>query len=254
MSRVTRPAVMLAVAVACALVFSGAANAAPLPHYGPTTCKGGKIRSGSYASLRITGVCTLGNRAYTVVRGNLVVGSHGILNAITHGRLVVWRNLNVLPGGAVGLGCSPNVGCDVTTHDHIQGNVIANGALAMIFHSNRIDGRIEQTGGGGGVNCNPVLFGGPAYSTYEDNRVGGNLTVSGLHSCWFGLFRNTVGGTVRDSYNTFADPDANEVQTNTIAGDLICRGNNPPPQQGDSQGLLNTVGGMKVGQCNKPGI
>ena len=88
MSRVTRPAVMLAVAVACALVFSGAANAAPLPHYGPTTCKGGKIRSGSYASLRITGVCTLGNRAYTIVRGNLVVGNHGILNAITHGHLV----------------------------------------------------------------------------------------------------------------------------------------------------------------------
>jgi hypothetical protein len=220
--------VLLTAAVACALLFSGAANAAPLPHYGPTTCKGGKIRSGSYASLRIAGVCTLGNRAYTVVRGNLVVGNHGILNAITHGRLVVWRNLEVLPGGAVGLGCSPNVGCDVTTHDHIQGSVIANNALAMIFHSNRIDGRIEQTGGGGGVNCNPVLFGGPAYSTYEDNRVGGNLTVSGLHSC--------------------------EVQTNTIAGDLICRGNNPPPQQGDSGGLLNIVAGQKIGQCNKPGI
>jgi len=53
-SRVTRPAVILAAAVACALLFSGAANAAALPHYGPTTCKGGKIRSGSYASLRIT--------------------------------------------------------------------------------------------------------------------------------------------------------------------------------------------------------
>ena len=44
------------------------------------------------------------------------------------------------------------------------------------------------------------------------------------------------------------------MQTNTIAGDLICRGNNPPPQQGDSAGLLNTVAGMKIGQCNKPGI
>ena len=135
MSRVTRPAVMLAAAVACALVFSGAANAAPLPHYGPTTCKGGKIRSGSYASLRITGVCTLGNRAYTVVRGNLVVGNHGILNAITpRAPRGVAQPRTSVPGGAVGLGCSPAVGCDVTTHDHIQGNVIANGALAMIFH------------------------------------------------------------------------------------------------------------------------
>ena len=34
-----------------------------------------------------------------------------------------------------------------------------------------------------------------------------------MRSCWFGLFRNTVGGTVRDSHNTFADPDANEVIT-----------------------------------------
>jgi len=253
-SRVTRPAVMLAVAVACALVFSGAANAAPLPHYGPTTCKGGKIRSGSYASLRITGVCTLGNRAYTIVRGNLVVGHHGVLNAITHGHLGVWGNLKVRSGGAVGLGCSPAIGCDVTTHDHIQGNVIADGALAMIFHSNRIDGNYVQTGGGGGVNCNPVLLGGPAYTTNEDSRIGGNVTITGLRSCWMGMFRNHVGGTVRIKYNRFADPDADEIQTNTIAGDLICRGNTPPPQQGDSAGLLNTVAGMKIGQCNKPGI
>jgi len=26
------------------------------------------------------------------------------------------------------------------------------------------------------------------------------------------------------------------------------------PQQGDSGGLLNTVAGQKIGQCNKPGI
>ena len=126
MSRVTRPAVILAAAVACALLFSGAANAAPLPHYGPTTCKGGKIRSGSYASLRITGVCTLGNRAYTVVRGNLVVGHHGLLNAITPRTPRCVGQPEGSPGGAVGLGCSPAAGCDVTTHDHIQGNVIAD--------------------------------------------------------------------------------------------------------------------------------
>jgi hypothetical protein len=253
-SRVTRPAVILAAAVACALLFSGAANAAALPHFGPTTCTGGKIRSGSYASLRITGVCTLGNRAYVVVRGNVVVGHHGGLNAITMGHIGVWDDMIVRSGGSVGLGCSPAAGCSATTHDHIQGDVLASAPLAMIFHSNRIDGRIVQTGGGGGVNCNPVLFGGPAFSTYEDNRVGGNITVRWMRSCWFGLFRNQVGGTVRDLHNTFADPDANEVQTNTIAGDLICRGNNPAPQQGDSGGLLNIVAGMKIGQCNKPGI
>ena len=68
------------------------------------------------------------------------------------------------------------------------------------------------------------------------------------------MFRNHIGGTVRIKFNTFADPDADEIQTNTIAGDLICRGNTPPPQQGDSAGLVNIVAGMKIGQCNKPGI
>ena len=111
-----------------------------------------------------------------------------------------------------------------------------------------------QTGGGGGVNCNPSLMGGPAYTTNEDSRFGGNVTITGLRSCWMGMFRNHIAGTVRIKFNTFADPDADEIQTNTIAGDLICRGNTPPPQQGDSAGLLNTVAGMKIGQCNKPGI
>jgi hypothetical protein len=45
------------------------------------------------------------------------------------------------------------------------------------------------------------------------------------------------------------DTDSNEVVTNTINGNLICQGNSPAVQFGDSGGLPNTVGGHKLGQC-----
>jgi hypothetical protein len=249
---IRRALVPLAVAVA-ALVFAGGAGATTnaLQHYGPKTCNGSILRSGSYASLHVTGPCKLSDHAYVVVRGNVVVGHHGLFDAITMGHIGVWGSMYVRSGGGVGLGCSPAAGCSVTTHDHIQGDVIANGALAMIFHSNRIDGRIYQSGGGGGVNCNNVLMGGPAFTTYEDNKVGGDVTVRWMRSCWFGFFRNHVAGTVRINHNTFADPDADEVQTNVIAGDLICRANSPAPQTGDSGGSVNIVAGSKIGQCSK---
>ena len=50
--------------------------------------------------------------------------------------------------------------------------------------------------------------------------------------------------------NVLADPDGNEYVTNTIHGSLICSGNSPAPQQGDSEGLLNIVTGRKGGQCS----
>lgn len=49
--------------------------------------------------------------------------------------------------------------------------------------------------------------------------------------------------------NTMADPDANEVLTNQIAGNMICTGNSPADQFGDSHGSSNVVGGFAVGQC-----
>jgi hypothetical protein len=246
--------VILAAAVACALLFSGAANAAALPHYGPTTCKGGTIRSGSYASLRITGVCTLGNHAYVVVRGNVVVGHHGGLNAITMGHIGVWDDMIVRSGGIVGLGCSPAAGCSATTHDHIQGDVLASAPLAMIFHSNRIDGRIVQMGGGWGRELQQRAVRRPGIQHLR-GQPGGRQHHGALDAQLLVRHIPKPGGRhgARLAQHV-RRPDANEVQTNTIAGDLICRGNNPAPQQGDSGGLLNIVAGQKIGQCNEPGI
>jgi len=53
--------------------------------------------------------------------------------------------------------------------------------------------------------------------------------------------------TLDDNIN--ADPDAMEVVSNVIFGDLSCFGNSPPPQVGDSGGRPNVVFGRKLGQC-----
>ena len=46
------------------------------------------------------------------------------------------------------------------------------------------------------------------------------------------------------------DPDSTEVQTNTIAGNLICFGNTPGAQVNPTdKGQPNIVGGKAIGQC-----
>jgi hypothetical protein len=106
-------------------------------------------------------------------------------------------------------------------------------------------------GGGGGVNCDSqdALFGSPAYATFEDMSVGGNVTISHWQSCWLGLFRTTVGRNVSFHDNVTADPDGNEVQTSIIKGNLDCYGDSPAAQQGDSGGDPNVALGTVTGEC-----
>ena len=77
--------------------------------------------------------------------------------------LTVGQNLRVSANGALVLGCEPgafpcfndpdqNVGT-LLTHLVIGGNLIAEGALALITHANQINGNVIVSGGGGGVNC-----------------------------------------------------------------------------------------------------
>jgi hypothetical protein len=79
--------------------------------------------------------------------------------------------------------------------------------------------------------------------------VGGNLVIRRLHSCWLGVIRNHVGGSVQLVGNRFGDPDAMEIVTNHVAGNLACFNNNPAAQVGDSQGDQNIVLGQKRGEC-----
>jgi hypothetical protein len=237
------------------------------------SCAGGPL-AGAYSSLTITGFCGVESGNVTV-SGNLTVASGGVLFAAFAGSdLKIGRNLLVQTGGIVILGCEPGpFTCfndlnpagtpGFQTHDSVGHNLVADGAIMVLVHASSIGGQVVQSGGGGGVNCQLLPFGPPAYTTYEDNTIGGSVVVDGLHTCWAGFFRNTVAGNVSWNNNItwdgtpeppgdptlHGDEDGNEISANTISGNLNCFANFPAIQFGDSAGIPNTVAGNVRGQC-----
>jgi hypothetical protein len=121
-------------------------------------------------------------------------------------------------------------------------------------HNSWFGRNIVQLGGGGGLTCKPQgvfkHFHSPVYSDYEDSWIGGSLVVKHLHSCWLGVIRNWIGHSAVVSHNKMKDPDANEVVTNVVHQNLICFGNRPKVQFGDSHGKPNRVGGHALGECS----
>ena len=111
----------------------------------------------------------------------------------------------------------------------------------------------------GSAQADPTI--GPPICPGPETAVSGtygNLVVTGWKGAWFGVMRNTVHKNVILLKNVgltiseeTGEPDSSEIVTNTISGSLICFGNNPAPQIGDSGGSPNTVGGLKIGQCKK---
>jgi hypothetical protein len=266
--------------------------ARPLPPSAPQggwfdnvyNCRGGDIPPGTYSWVVVTGQCYM--PAGTIsIRGDLTVAPGALLDAVTPGDPVagpvvpatvfVGGNVWVGAGAVLLLGCSPNISCSSPpgiTNDRIGGNLSGSGALGVVVHSASIGGSVDLLGGGGGANCNstpptpPSTTGAPApwsddasldytpvYSDFEDTTVGGNLTVSGLQSCWLGTLRVQVGGSTTIVNNTMADPDAMEVGSNLINGNMTCFGNSAggvaTVQFGDGGAAPNLVGGWAAGQC-----
>jgi hypothetical protein len=249
-----------------------------------TTCAGTQaspatLAGGTYSSVTVTGVCGV-NGGQVVVTGNVTVeGPNGALVATfarnAHGAgtsgITVHGSILVNNGATLFLGCfassspcndDPNKNTNPTLNspDVVNGDVIATNALALIVHDSAIVGDVRDSGGGGGAftgpgkNCTPTgifnKFGSPVFSDFEDSIIGGNVSVVGLQTCWLGALRDKVGGSVSFLNNTMADPDASEILTSTIQGNLICAGNLPANQFGDSHGSPDTVGGFANGQCS----
>lgn len=127
----------------------------------------------------------------------------------------------------------------------ILGGVHATNAASVQIHFTAISGGVDIHGGSG-------PFGPPfdvTFTTIEDSQINGPVVIEGYNGFWMGFIRNNVAGTVTLRNNVLADPDGNEYVTNIINGDLICSGNSPAPQAGDSEGELNIVTGAKKGQC-----
>jgi hypothetical protein len=226
------------------------AGAAAVAHHGNVTCAGGAVSAGTYTSLRVTGACTLPASGNVTVRHDVVVTSTGLFNAATPAKLVVKGDVLVRHHGMTAIGCSPDVGCAALGADVIGGSLHAQGAWAVIVHGTSIGGSATIRGGGRTLDCSVTApFGAPYYSVVEDSSVAGNLVIRGLHTCWTGVIRDHVGGTVRLIGNRFGDPDADEVVTNVIGGNLDCFDNIAAPHVGDSMGQPNVVAGQERGEC-----
>lgn len=244
---------------------------------GSYTCSGTfgnpGVLAGTHSSVVVKGACFVSSGTPAVVRHNLTIQAGGALNAAFGGSdLKVGGNIVVRAGGILVLGCEPfaftcfndpdQSGGTLATHDTVGGNLVAKDALMVLAHNNKIEGDVTQSGGGGGVNCSTFPLGPngpPAYSTYEDNTVGGKLSVSGLQSCWLGVIRNNVGDNVNVINDQLADPDAIEINSNHIEGDLNCRGNSFVwdsaeasfgPSLWPRTQTPNTVDGERTGQCD----
>jgi hypothetical protein len=241
----------------CALLAVGvwAGSAESDPTFVPICPSLGTAVSGSYSNLTITGNAYVDNGATLTVSGNLTIAPGGCLDAFSLGTVNVGGNLFVGQGAILGLGCTPgSIGpgppCNgQTTNDTVGGSIVADQALTMYLDGDTINGSVISNGGGPGLDGQFLNF------PVKDNTIGGNLIMQGWQGGWIGALRNNVGGNVIFSDNaSVQDPDSSEVVTNTISGNLICFGNSPAVQVGDSGGSPNTVGGHKLGQCAAPGL
>jgi hypothetical protein len=261
MGGMTRKFGSLAALVVAAGALQGVAPTASFAA-GAATCSGGSVAAGSYSSLTINGFCTV-DAGTVSVSHDLTVAPAGELVAAFGGSDVhVGGNLTVQSNGVLILGCEPEAFVclndphprhgTLVTNDTIGLNLTTVGALAVIVHATKIGLNEVVHGGGGGVTCDstiPNIPGPPAYIDFEDTTVGGNAIIQGVQSCWAGFIRDTVGGNVIYQHNAFADPDASELTTNTVDGNMICSGNSPQVQFGDSHGTPNVVGGHALGEC-----
>lgn len=279
--KVSRFAVGSALAVSGLVLGTGSASAhataAPDSCTGTLSAPG--LLAGAYpGDVTIHGVCQA-NGGAAKVGGNLILSPGSALNAtfalndVTHsGRssLKVGGDIRVMKNAVLAMGCLPlhspcsddphaATGGTLTGDNHVAGNVVGSEALGILVHASEIGGDARQHGGGGGQSAMTCAvptsgvfsqIGSPVFSDYEDTRVGGNLGVSRLQTCWFGAIRDHVAGNVAVKDNTFGDPDADEVHSNTIDGNITCHGNTPAVQYGDAtNGVPNKVAGTAEGEC-----
>ena len=209
-----RTSILGAVVGVAALAASAPASAAP----GPTTCDG-RLNAGTYGQVVVRAGATCFSDGPVTIRGGL----------------------EVMQGATFVLGSEDSTGSTGT----ISGGVHATDAASVQIHFATISGGLDIQGGSG-------PFGGPfevTFNAIEDNQVNGGVTIEGYDGFWQGFIRNDVNGSVVLDDNVLADPDGNEIVTNTIRGSLDCTGNSPAPQVGDSEGSPNVVTGSATGQC-----
>src|SRR5690349_7946145 len=111
MEKAIRVRIVGALAVAAALSVAAGpatANAAGPNRPASYTCVGGEIPSGSYASITVTGMCSVAADAVISVVGNVNVAAGAMLDAQSApSTITVGRNVTAAAGSLLGLGCQP---------------------------------------------------------------------------------------------------------------------------------------------------
>lgn len=245
---------------------------------GPTafTCSGGTLQApqvipaGTYKSVTVSdGFCVM-QGTYSIT-GGLTVKPGAFLDAAVffgfppynygvpcNVFVKVSGGVRVGQGAALYFGNSGDTGCP-SSNDVVKGGIISTGAESVVVHGTTVSGGFTVQGGGGGTSCQPTALSpfGP-YSNLEDSHVNGAVSFSGLSTCWTGIIRNTVNGTVSVNNNTMGDPDAIEIGLNHINGTLACSGNAlafpgpggvPTNSFDGSPPNPNVVTGAETGQC-----
>jgi hypothetical protein len=242
-------------AVAGALALSAAPAMAAGPGAPPAyTCTGGEIPSGDYASITVTGACSVPADAVISVVGNVNVESGAILDAqAAPSTITVGRNVTAAAGSLVGLGCQPPSytgnsahECMVEPEGHsmidVKGNVTGTDSLAVLLNGVTVKGNVTLTGGGSDIPW-----------SIKNNKIAGNLTVSGQTADWLGVLFNEISGNTMLTDITVNDvhPGAPGVYVvrNTIGKNLTCTGLTPGVSGGFVPGSVNVVGRNANGQC-----
>lgn len=257
-----------------------AATAKPVKVCNGTLKKPGVLVGNVSMNVVVKGGCEVKNGSatvkgsVTVTRGSTfaAVSGHNDKTTQGHSNLTITGSLKVDKGATAVLGCeaahSPCVDDNqklpkLNNKISIGGNVLATGALGIVLHVTKIGGTVTQIGGGGGEGCKSMpgvfkLFQSPVFSDYEDDTIGGDLSITGLKSCWLGALRDHVAASLVLEHDKLADPDAIEVGTNRIGGKLACIGNtmvwdtvdsNPTGALYPRTLVANTVTGARSGQC-----
>jgi hypothetical protein len=263
------------------LVASPGLAAASTTHVCSGTDGSPGVLTGTYSAstaVDVEGWCAV-DGGQAKVEGTLTLSANSVLlaafahNDITGdgtSGLSVLGNVVVEPGASLVLGCeASHFACiddpsaddpTLSSSDSIGGSLIETNPLGVVVHLTTIGGAVTETGGGGGLSCDPsgafAKFGSPVYSDYEDTTIGQGLKISNLTSCWLGVARVHVNGSATFRNDQLKDPDAIEIIDNHVSENLACYDNSMVWDSADiAEGLYprqpepNTVGGQRLGQC-----
>lgn len=249
-----------AVAAVAALglsVYTASAGATGAPSY---TCTGGSIPGGTYSSLIVNGNCNVDDGDVHVVN-NVTLKPNASLwvnfggnNLTVGGSIQAGKNTNLILGcfGYAGT-CFDNREESAMATATVKHDVVTSGARVVAIQGSHIGGSITQTGGGGGDDArtcevNPQVSQSfdPPQSYYDSNSIGGDVTITGVHTCNLYLYNNSVGLSVTYTGNKTYETDGNKIDGNGIGRNLACVGNVPPPHVDNA---YNYVHGLATGQC-----